>query len=114
MAEKERPTKDIVGLALPISREILVVVVAETDGFGVEGRGHGLATVVAGVANSNDGAHMVLEGPVAGLDGGQPTQEVVVVIQAVVGHGGYSPPDLIVRSAARTHRIAHQRRRRQR
>ena len=114
MAEKERPTKDVVGLVLPISGEILVAVAAEPGGFGVEGRGHRPATVAAGVVSSIDGVHMVLEGPVAGLDGGQPAQEVVVVIQAVVGHGGYSPPDLIVRSAARTHRIARQRRRRQR
>ena len=112
MVEKGRPTKDIVGLVLLVSGETLVVVAAEPGGSGVEGRGHGPATVAAGVARNDDGAHMVLEGPVAGLDGGQPTQEVVVVVQAVVGHGGYSPRDLIVRSAARVHRIAHQSRRR--
>ena len=111
MGEKEGLTKDIVGLALLISRGILTVVAAEPGSSGVERRGHGPATVAAGMVRRDDGAHMVLEGPVAGLDGGQAAQEVVVVVHAVSGHGGHSPRDPIVCSAARGHRIARQGRR---
>ena len=110
--KRERPTKDIIGLVLLVSGELLGGVAGEPGISGVEGHTQEPAIAVVGMVGGDDGAAAMLDGVVTAFDGGQPAQKVVVVVHAVVGHGGHGPRDRIARSAARAHQIARQRRRR--